>query len=84
MKRYSDFRSWVHQLWVENCDEHFAHAEPRLDVTEYFQRYKFWLKREYQHQRRRQQQKILEKQVLDQKIANSYNHKHNIPNLTNT
>jgi hypothetical protein len=55
-----------------------------LGVNEYFQKYKFWLKREYQHQQRKQQRMILEKQAVDQKIANSYNHKHDISNLTNT
>ncbi len=84
MKPYSDFRAWVHLLWVENCEEHFALAEPVLDAKEYFQRYKFWLKREYQHQQRKKQRMILEKHIVDQKIANSYNHKHSIPNLTNT
>ena len=68
----------MHRLWIENCEEHFAHAEPVLDVKEYFQRYKFWLKREYQHQQRKQQRLILEKHIVDQKIANSYNHKHDI------
>jgi hypothetical protein len=84
MKKYSDFRAWVHQIWLENCEEHYIHAEPILDVKEYFQRYKFWLKREYEHQQRKQHHKILEKQVIDQKIANSYNHKHTISNLPNT
>ena len=84
MKKYSDFRAWVHRLWIENCEEHFAHAEPVLDVKEYFQRYKFWLKREYQHQQRKQQRLILEKHTFDQKIANSYNHTHSISNLADT
>jgi len=84
MKKFSDFRAWVHRLWIENCEEHFAHAEPVLDVKEYFQRYKFWLKREYQHQQRKQQRLILEKQAVDQKIANSYNHTHSISNLADT
>jgi hypothetical protein len=84
MKKYSDFRAWVHRLWIENCEEHFAHAEPVLGVNEYFQKYKFWLKREYQHQQRKQQRMILEKQAVDQKIANSYNHKHSIINLSDT
>ena len=74
----------MHRLWIENCEEHFAHAEPVLDVKEYFQRYKFWLKREYQHQQRKKQRTILEKHIVDQKIANSYNHKHDISNLSDT
>lgn len=80
MKDFTEFRAWVHQLWVENCEDHFAHAEPRLGKQEYFQKYKYWLKREFRHRRRVEQQKILDKQVLDQKIAKSYNHTSNITN----
>lgn len=77
MKKFTDFRAWVHQLWVENCEDHFVHAEPRLGEQEYFQKYKYWLKREFRHHCRREQQKILDKLTLDQKIANCYNHKSN-------
>ena len=84
MKPYSDFRAWVHLLWVENCEEHFALSEPVLDAKEYFQRYKFWLKREYQHQLRKKQRMILEKHIVDQKIANRYNNKNSISNSTIT
>ena len=78
MKPYTNFRSWVHQLWIENCEEHFAHAEPTLDAQEYFQKYKFWLKREYRHRQQLAAKQNLEKLSVDQKIANSYNHKHSI------
>lgn len=83
MKSSSHFRLWVHQLWLDNCEEHFIHAEPVLDQREYFQRYKYWLKREFRHRQTVEKRKILEKQTVDQKIANSYNHTHNIhfPNI---
>lgn len=82
--KFSKFRAWTHQLWVENCEEHFAHAEPILDAKEYFQRYKFWLKREFRYRCRLEQQRFLDKQTIDQKISASYNHKHNIKTPLNS
>ena len=84
MKKISHFRAWVHQLWVENCEEHFTHAEPILDAADYFQRYKYWLKREFRHRQNQVNRQILEKSLVDQKIANSYNHKHNIQRSNNS
>jgi hypothetical protein len=48
--KQSAFRTWVRELWHENCEEHFIYGEPKLSQEEYFQKYKFWLKREYRHQ----------------------------------
>jgi hypothetical protein len=44
------FRQWVHELWLENCDEHMLYQELPYSQQDYFQRYKYWLKREYRHQ----------------------------------
>lgn len=49
-KEPSNFRLWVQNLWYENCDEHYAHKEPSYSIQEYFQKFKYWLKREYRHQ----------------------------------
>lgn len=45
----SAFRTWVRELWYENCEEHFEINEPRYTHEEYFQKFKWWLKREYKH-----------------------------------
>ena len=50
MKNWSPFRAWVHQLWIENCDEHQQYNSTRYGEQEYFQKYKWWLKREYRYQ----------------------------------
>lgn len=46
------FRHWVHNLWIDNCDELAAYNQKRLNEREYFQRYKYWLKREFRHQQK--------------------------------
>ena len=45
------FRSWLEDLWRENCDERDQFRQPRYTIQEYFRRYRWWLKREYQYQR---------------------------------
>jgi hypothetical protein len=45
------FRQWLTELWRENCDELDGYRQPRHTFEEYFTRYKWWLKREYQYQR---------------------------------
>jgi hypothetical protein len=45
------FRKWLEELWRQNCEEHDAYSEPRYTMQEYFQRYRWWLKREYQYQK---------------------------------
>jgi hypothetical protein len=52
LSKHSAFRKWVHDLWLLNCDEHEQYQQPKFSQTEYFQMYKFWLKREYKHQQR--------------------------------
>jgi hypothetical protein len=47
----TDFRRWLHEIWMKNCDEHYTYGELPYTQQEYFQRYKFWLKREYRYQR---------------------------------
>jgi hypothetical protein len=44
------FRQWVHELWLQNCDEHRDAQELPYTKEQYFQMYKYWLKREYRHQ----------------------------------
>jgi hypothetical protein len=44
------FGQWVHELWLQNCDELLELNQTRYTQQEYFQKYKYWLKREYRHQ----------------------------------
>ena len=47
----SPFRRWMHELWLQNCDEHLEIRELPYTQEQYFQMYKYWLKREFKHQR---------------------------------
>lgn len=47
----SGFRHWCQEKWYEHQEEIAAYGQPLCySAQEYFARYKFWLKREYQHQ----------------------------------
>jgi len=50
MPNNSNFRAWLHELWLRNCDEHREYNIPVLTQEQYFQMYKWWLKREYCYQ----------------------------------
>lgn len=47
----SAFRLWVQKVWYENCEEHLTYGEDPYKLQEYWNKYKWWLKREYHHQR---------------------------------
>lgn len=48
-----DFRSWLQDMWMEHKDELDGLGQKiTYDVADYFNRYKYWLKREYRHQMR--------------------------------
>lgn len=53
MSKPSPFRVWLQNIWFDNCSEHAEFREPQLTMAEYFQRYKWWLRREFRHQTRR-------------------------------
>lgn len=44
------FRQWVHELWLQNCDEYLEVHQLPYTQAQYFNMYKYWLKREYRHQ----------------------------------
>jgi hypothetical protein len=48
----SNFRNWLRLIWLENCREHEDHDELPYTLQEYWQRYKWWLRREYRHQQK--------------------------------
>jgi hypothetical protein len=59
------FRNWVHCLWLENCEEKVLYGDGNsLTEQEYFQRFKWWLRREYRHQANKElrKEKINERQ----------------------
>lgn len=45
------FRQWVHELWLANCDEYMEASQLPYTKEQYFAKWKYWLKREYKHQR---------------------------------
>ena len=56
MYKDSKFRLWVFRLWHENLEERSLYKEQRLSMQEYWEKYKWWLKREYLHQTRKNKQ----------------------------
>lgn len=46
------FKLWVHQLWTENIAERLEFREDPLTMSDYWKKYKYWLKREYRYQQR--------------------------------
>ena len=54
MKEFSRFRYWVQEIWMQHKDECMEWNIPlnEHDISEYFNKYKYWLKREYKHQKR--------------------------------
>lgn len=51
-KQPSNFRQWLNRKWYEHLDEcHNWRSEPCASAGVYFNKYKWWLKREYRQQR---------------------------------
>ena len=47
------FRHWIQEMWMQHKDEYMelGMSIPESDAQEYFRKYKYWLKREYKHQK---------------------------------
>jgi hypothetical protein len=47
------FRAWCQEKWYEHKEEYLVigQALPEEDMAQYFNKYKYWLKREYKFQR---------------------------------
>jgi hypothetical protein len=46
------FRTWCREKWYEHTAELESYSQPvTYTAKEYFVKYKYWLKREYAHQR---------------------------------
>lgn len=48
------FRHWVHEIWLENCEENLTFYQAPYTMKQYWEKYKWWLRREYRHQMGRQ------------------------------
>lgn len=53
MKKNAVFRGWLRNLWLDNCDEHRDLGEMPITQQEYFQKYKYWIKREFRYQNKK-------------------------------
>jgi hypothetical protein len=47
------FRLWVQEIWRENCEERLTFGQDLSTMKQYWNNYKWWLKREYRHQQRK-------------------------------
>lgn len=45
-----NFRNWVRELWMDNCEEKLIFNETPATMKQYWNTYKWWLRREYRHQ----------------------------------
>ena len=44
------FRHWLGEMWMQHKDELAYHGQAlTYDLKYYFNKYKYWLKREYRH-----------------------------------
>lgn len=47
-----NFRTWLQEMWMNHKDEIDSLGQNcDYDIKHYFNKYKYWLKREYKHQR---------------------------------
>jgi hypothetical protein len=47
-----NFRTWLQEMWMQHQDELQTYNQPLpYNQQEYFAKYKYWLKREYRHQK---------------------------------
>ena len=49
----ASFRTWIYNLYLDNRDERLVSNEELLSDREYFNRFKYRLKREYRRQQRK-------------------------------
>ena len=45
----SPFRMWVQNLWMDNCEERLVYQQDPITQQQYWDTYKWWIKREYRH-----------------------------------
>lgn len=47
----NSFRVWLQEIWMQHKDEYadIGQLVPEQDSAAYFQKYKYWLRREYRY-----------------------------------
>jgi hypothetical protein len=50
IKPTTAFRLWVQRIWMDNCEERLTVGQDPVTISQYWNNYKYWLKREYKHQ----------------------------------
>ena len=53
LRTASPFRIWVQNLWMENREERLLFREDSVTMKQYWDTYKWWVKREYKYQRQK-------------------------------
>ena len=53
--KQSPFRQWLTNKWFEHKDEldNWAQAAPDYGMQDYFQKYKWWLRKEYSQRKQK-------------------------------
>ena len=51
LRTSSPFRTWVQNLWMDNCEERLVYKQDPITMKQYWDTYKWWIKREYKHQK---------------------------------
>jgi hypothetical protein len=51
------FRWWLHNLWVDNCEEKNFYGGRKYTLREYWKKYRNWLLTEYRRQRKIEKEK---------------------------
>jgi hypothetical protein len=46
----SKFKLWLQRIWFDYRQEHDEFHEPSLDIKEYFNTYKYWLKQKFREE----------------------------------
>lgn len=67
---FSAFRAWVHQRWIDNCEEHNLYDLPRHTIEDYWHANKWWLKYKYREETKKARLDE-ERQIRYGKINNS-------------
>ena len=50
-----EFRTFVRQVWLENCFEHDSFNEPAWKLSDYFNQYRWFLKRKFREEQRKKE-----------------------------
>lgn len=59
MTKTSEFRAFLRNIWLDNCDEHRDLGELPYSMAEYFSKYKYWLKREFRHHQQQKESAVV-------------------------